>query len=191
LRQTCPHCGGQGEKIDKPCHGCRGHGRVERTRQLNIKIPPGVDTGARLKLSGEGEAGERGGPRGDLYLLIAVKPHDTFERRDSDLYCEMLVPYTVAALGGEIEVPTLEGTTRLSVPAGTPAGKVLEIKEQGLPSLRDPGRRGHQFVRIEIEVPRKLSQEEQKLLRELAKLRGDKAQLKKKKGFFGNLRESL
>jgi molecular chaperone DnaJ len=190
LRRTCPRCQGEGEKIEKPCHQCRGQGRVEKMRKLNVKIPPGVDTGARLKLTGEGEAGERGGGRGDLYVDIKVKPHPLFERRQSDLYCEITIPYTVAVLGGGVSVPTLKGETGLKIPEGTPSGKIFQLKGEGLPWLGDPHRRGDEFVRVEIDVPEKLTEAERKLLMEYAKLRSEKAE-PKKKNIFEQIKDSF
>ncbi|MBI3317402.1 MAG: molecular chaperone DnaJ [Candidatus Omnitrophica bacterium] len=190
LRRTCPRCHGEGEKIEKPCTTCRGSGRIQKTRKLSIKIPPGMESDARLKITGEGEAGELGGPRGDLYLHVIVKNHPIFERRDADLYCEILIPFTVAALGGEVAVPTIEDETSLKVPAGTPSGKIFKLKEFGLPILGHSGVRGNQFIRIEIEVPSKLSDTEKKLLQDLARQRQEKIQVKPK-GFFDQLKESF
>ncbi|MBI3312926.1 MAG: molecular chaperone DnaJ [Candidatus Omnitrophica bacterium] len=190
LRRTCPKCRGEGEKIEKPCHRCKGEGLVKEKRSLKIKIPPGIDESARLRLSGEGESGERGGPRGDLYVNVAVKSHTTFERRGSEIYCEMLIPYTLAVLGGEISVPTLDGKESLKIPAGTPAGKIFRIKGQGVPELERPSVRGDELVRIDIEIPLKISDGERKLLQEFAKSRGEKAQTKKK-SLFEQFRQSL
>lgn len=190
LRRTCPTCQGAGEKIEKPCVKCQGQGRVRKTRKLSIKVPPGVDSNSRLKISGEGEAGEKGGPRGDLYVILSVKAHSIFERREDDIYCEILVPFTIAALGGEISVPTLKGKTSLKIPAGTPAGKIFKIKGEGLPMLGRPSVIGEEYVRIEIEVPSKLESSEKKLLQEFAKLRGEQAQVKKN-NFFESLKNSF
>lgn len=183
LRRTCPKCNGEGEKIEKPCAACHGQGRVRQTRKLNLKIPAGIDADSRLKVSGEGEAGEKGGPRGDLYVVVQIKEHNLFERRDSDLFCEALVPFSIAALGGELEVPTLEGHHLLKIDAGTPSGEVLKLKGLGLPHLHHTSVRGDQYVRIEIDVPKKLSNEEKQLLQKLASLRQEKIQVKKK-GLF-------
>lgn len=190
LRRTCPRCQGQGERIEKPCRACHGQGRLSQTRKINITIPPGVDTGARLKLTGEGEAGEKGGGRGDLYVYIEVKPHALFERRDEHIYCELLIPYTIAVLGGEVTVPTLKSEETLKIPQGTPSGKVLKLKNQGVPLLRESSMYGDQFVRVEIDVPKKIDETQRKLLVEYAKLRKEKAQAKKM-GFLDQLKESL
>ena len=182
LRRTCPKCQGAGEKIEKPCTGCSGSGRVRKVRKLQIKVPAGIETESRLKLSGEGESGHKGGPRGDLYVHITVKPHPVFERRENHLYCEVLVPFTVAALGGDIEVATLEGNASLKIPAASPSGHVFKMKAHGLPAIGS-AHRGDLFVRMEIEVPTKLEAAERKLLAEFAKLRGEKAQVRKR-GFL-------
>ena len=190
LRRTCPRCQGEGERIEKPCADCRGQGRVERSRKLNVKVPSGVDTDARLKIGGEGEAGERGGARGDLYVRIAVKPHPILVREGNDLYCEMLIPFGAAALGGEVAVPTIDGKVKLRIPAGTPSGKIFRLKEKGMPSLRGDAR-GDEMIRVEIEVPTQLSGKERKLLEEWARERGDSAGTPKQKGFFDHFKESF
>lgn len=190
LKRTCPTCHGEGEIIEKPCDVCRGKKRVRKTRKLNLKIAPGIHSQARLKITGEGEAGEVGGPRGDLYVDIHVQDHSFFERKDENLFCELLIPYTTAALGGSVQCPTLSGQVELKVGAGTPAGKILQIQGEGLPHFNQENQRGDIYVRVEIEVPSKLSPEEKKLLTELAKLRGEKIQTRKK-AFFDKIKESF
>ncbi len=190
MRRACPGCQGAGEKIEKACGVCHGRKRVEQIRKLKLRIPPGVDNGMRLKMMGEGEAGENGGPRGDLYLHLQVKPHTLFERRQEHLYYEVLVPYTVAVLGGEVNVPTLTGESLLKIPHGTPAGKILKIKGEGLPVISHGEGRGDLFVRIDIEVPAKTSEAERKLLEQYARLRGEKV-LARKKNFFEQLKETF
>ncbi len=190
LRRTCPRCQGQGEKIDKLCSECRGRGQVARSRKLNVKIPPGMDADSRLKMTGEGEAGERGGPAGNLYVRIVVKPHEIFGRQGSDIYCDLLIPFPVAALGGEIQVPTLDGKVKLKVPGGTPAGKMFRLREKGMPFINHRGR-GDQLVRVEIDVPGKLSEREKALLQELAKERKDSMGTPKKKGLFDRFKDSF
>ncbi len=190
LRRTCPKCQGEGEKIEKPCHPCHGKGRIQKVRKLTVKIPPGMDADARLKINGEGEAGQKGGGRGDLYVRVAVKAHELFERRDTDLYCEILVPFTIATLGGEVAIPTLEGKTELKIPAGTPSGKIFKLKGEGLPHLGNHTLRGDQFVRLDIEVPTRLDESTKKLLQEFASRRQEKIQIKKK-GFFDHLKNSV
>lgn len=189
LRRTCHACGGEGELIENPCPKCKGQGRVKRVRKLNIKIPAGVENQSRLKVSGEGEAGQKGGPRGDLYVALFVKEHPVFERREADLYCEVMVPFTVLALGGGISVPTLEKDRPLEIPAGTPAGKVFRIEGCGLPYLRSPSSHGDLYVKVEVSIPKKLSEAERKLLGQFAGLRGEKVQAKKK-GLWDQVKEN-
>jgi molecular chaperone DnaJ len=179
-----------GEKIEKPCHECRGRGRVEKTRKLNLNIPAGVDTDSRLKMTGEGEAGEANGPRGDLFVRIHVKPHPFLERRGEDLFSEVLIPFSIAVLGGEVSIPTLDGKVKLKVPAGTPSGKVFHMKDKGMPSLHGRGR-GSQFIRIEIEVPTKLSEKERHALMEWAKERKETDATPKTKNLFDHFKDSF
>ena len=190
LRRACPRCFGEGERIEKPCPDCQGRGRAEQRRKLNVKVPAGVDTDSRLKISGEGEAGERGGPRGDLYVRLIIKAHAFLERHGDDLYGEVLVPFTVAVLGGEILVPTLDGKVKLKIPAGTPSGKIFRLKDKGMPSLNGSGR-GSQLARIEIDVPTRLNHKEHSLLTELAKERKETEATPKKKGFFDRFKDIL
>jgi molecular chaperone DnaJ len=170
--QTCPTCGGAGTSVEKACTGCRGEGRLPKSTALNVKIPPGVDTGSRLRSAGNGEAGTGCGAPGDLYIVLTVRDHDLFERQGDDLFCEIPIKFTVAALGGAIEVPTLFGKASLKIPAGTASGTTFRLREKGMPTLR--GRRqGDQLVRVVIEVPKTLSSEQKKLLEEFARLGGD------------------
>lgn len=190
LRRTCPRCLGEGERIDKPCPDCHGRGRVERRRKLNVKVPPGIDTDARLKITGEGEAGEKGGSRGNLYVHVVVKPHPILERQGNDLYCEMLIPFSVAVLGGEVPVPTLDGRVKLRIPPGTPSSKIFRLREKGMPFLDGNGQ-GDQLVRVEIEVPTRITEKERSFLQEWARERKDSAGTPKKKGLFGRFKESF
>ncbi|MBS7643013.1 molecular chaperone DnaJ [Candidatus Bathyarchaeota archaeon] len=166
--ETCPLCHGKRTLIDSPCKNCRGTGQVQRTRKISLKIPAGVDTGYHLRLRGEGEPGIRGGPPGDLYVVIHVKPHEIFERRGSDLYCEVPISFTEAALGAEIEVPTLDSKTRLKIPPGTQTGTVFRLKGRGLPNLHGLGR-GDQLVKVVVRTPTKLTPRQKQLLIEFAK----------------------
>jgi molecular chaperone DnaJ len=163
VRQTCPTCGGAGETISKACRECRGEGRVKGRRTLNLKIPAGVETGSRLRLAGKGEGGTRGGPPGDLYVVLHVRPHGFFQRRGEDIYCEMPIPLHVAALGGEIEVPTIHGFAKLKVPAGTENGSVFRLRGKGVTSTHGYGA-GDQHVRVIIDVPEKLSRKQEDML---------------------------
>lgn len=180
---TCSRCSGQGEVIKHPCLECSGTGRVENTRKLEVKIPAGVDTGTNLKVSQEGEAGLRGGGKGDLYVVLHVKKHDLFKREGNDLYVEASIPFTVAALGGEIEVPTLDGKATLKIPLGTQSGTIFRMKGKGIPALQGYGA-GNENVHVTIEVPEKLTTKQKELLEELNKTFSEK-----KGGFFRRIFE--
>ena len=141
-QSTCPECRGAGETISDPCTSCKGEGRVQRESRIKLRIPAGVDTGTRLRSSGNGDAGVRGGSAGDLYVFLHVKDHDVFERDDADLFCEVPMPFSIAALGGELKVPTLDGQSSIKIPAGTQGGTVFRLREKGMPSLNQrPPRR--------------------------------------------------
>lgn len=168
LATTCPRCRGEGSTVASPCPDCRGQGRVETQRTIRVTIPPGVDDGVRLRVTGEGEAGVRGGARGDLYVLVRVRPHEWFQRRDGDLYCEVPITVTTAALGGDVEVPTLEGRVSLKVPAGTQSGRVLRLRGKGVPHLRGGGR-GDLLIRVVVEVPTHLTPGQRRALEEFTR----------------------
>ena len=172
--RTCPKCGGEGAVIKTPCPECGGSGRVKTKRNISIKIPAGVDSGSRLRIHGEGEAGERGARHGDLYMAIYVRPHPIFERHDSDISCELPISYAMAALGGEVEVPTLSGKIKMKIPAGTQSGRVFRLRAKGIAHLHDRGI-GDELVKIQVEVPTELSQEQKKLLKDFANISGDNA----------------
>ncbi|MEM1175888.1 MAG: molecular chaperone DnaJ [Pseudomonadota bacterium] len=165
IQQTCPQCKGTGTIIEDPCDACHGRGRVRKTKTLSVKVPPGVDEGDRIRLSGEGEAGRNGGPPGDLYVEVRLKPHKLFERHGSDLACEVPVSFATAALGGDVELPTLDGTVSLKVPAGTQSGKVFRLRGKGVVTVRDP-RKGDLFATLSVETPVNLTDEQKKVLRE-------------------------
>jgi molecular chaperone DnaJ len=169
---TCGTCGGAGVKIDKHCTVCRGEGRVAKTTKVNVRIPPGVETGSRLRSTGNGEAATAGGTPGDLYIVLAVKEHELFERRGDDLFCEIPIKFTLATLGGLVEVPTLSGKASLKIPAGTQSGSTFRLRDRGMPSLRG-GRHGDQLIRVHIEVPASLGPEQRKILEEFARVSGD------------------
>ena len=156
IAQTCPRCRGAGQTIEKPCHTCHGDGRVEKTAKIKIKIPAGVEDGTRLRSSGQGEGGARGGPAGDLYVVLHVEPHEIFQREGTDLFCSVPISFARAALGGEVKVPTLEGSAVLKVPAGTPTGKVFRLRGKGLPEVHGRGV-GDLRVKLYVEVPTKLN----------------------------------
>jgi molecular chaperone DnaJ len=166
VQQTCPHCHGAGKMIKDPCHDCHGQGRVEERKTLSVKVPPGVDNGDRIRLSGEGEAGENGGPPGDLYVQIHVKPHPIFERDGSNLLCQVPISVATAALGGELEVPTLNGRVMLKIPSETQTGKLFRIKGKGVAPVRGGGA-GDLICKVIVETPVKLTAKQKELLREL------------------------
>ncbi len=165
IQQTCPSCQGRGEVISDPCPSCHGQGRVRDHKTLSAKIPAGVDTGDRIRLSGEGESGENGGPPGDLYIHINVKPHPIFERDGNNLYCEVPVSFVTAALGGELDVPTLDGRVKLKIPAETQSGKMFRLRGKGVQSVRG-GTVGDLFCRVVVETPVNLTKRQKDLLRE-------------------------
>ncbi|MGH8456733.1 MAG: molecular chaperone DnaJ [Stenotrophobium sp.] len=165
LQQSCPHCRGRGVVVTDPCKTCRGGGKVRREKTLEVKIPPGVDTGDRIRLSGEGEPGERGAPQGDLYVQINVKPHEFFEREGSDLFCTIPVSIVTATLGGEQEVPTLTGKDILHIPDGTQNGKQFKLRGKGVKSVRG-GPAGDLICTIVVETPVKLNKQQKELLRQ-------------------------
>lgn len=188
--KTCDHCNGEGRIVRTPCRECHGRGKVRANRKIKIKIPAGVDNGSRLRVAHEGEAGQRGGPPGDLYVYIFVKPHKLFTREGSDLVCEVPISFVQAALGDEIDVPTLEGKVKLRIPEGTQSGTIFRLKEKGIPHLRGHGR-GDQHVRVKVLTPQKLTDKQKNLLQEFAKSCGDnvnpeqKTFFKKVKDVFG------
>ncbi|MGQ9628795.1 MAG: molecular chaperone DnaJ [bacterium] len=174
ISRTCERCGGEGTIIEEPCRECGGSGRVHRTRSVEINVPPGVDTGSRLRIRGEGEAGARGGRPGDLYVVIHVKPHPIFKREENDLHCDVTISMVQAALGDEIEVPTLSGRVKMRIPPGTQPGKVFRLRGHGIPSIHGAGR-GDEHVHINVEIPTKLNRRQRDLLREFATLGGEGA----------------
>src|SRR5436309_3369473 len=169
IAQTCPHCQGAGRVIDKPCKNCRGTGRRERTSKITLRIPAGVDTASRLRSAGNGEAGFRGGPAGDLYVVLHVRPHEIFQRDGDDLLCEVPINFVQAALGAEIEVPALDGKTSIRVPPGTQPGAMFRLKGKGVKNIQGYGH-GDLHVRINVEVPTHLSPAQKAKLQELAEL---------------------
>jgi molecular chaperone DnaJ len=169
IAQTCPTCQGAGRVLDKPCKACRGHGRRERTSKITLRIPAGVNSGSRLRSASNGEAGWRGGPPGDLYVILHVRPHDIFQRDGDDLLCEVPVSFVQAALGSEIEVPTLDGKAPVKVPAGTQPGTMFRLKGKGVKNIQGYGH-GDLHVRINVEVPTHLSAAQKAKLQEFADL---------------------
>ena len=173
IQRTCDRCHGMGSIVSQPCPECAGSGRVRTRKTISVSIPPGIEEGATLRITGEGEAGERGGPSGNLYVVIEVEPHPIFDRHGDDILCEVPIPFTTATLGGDIEVPTLDGKARLKIPAGTLSGRIFRLKGKGIVNRRGYGQ-GDQHVRIIVETPHKLNKHQRKLLEEFSATTGDK-----------------
>lgn len=167
LSQTCPRCRGAGKMMEKPCSKCNGEGRVEKSNKIKVKVPAGIDNGSRLRSSGNGEGGVRGGASGDLYIVIHVAAHEIFEREGNDLFCEIPISFAKAALGGEIQVPTLEGAAVLKIPPGTPSNKLFRLRSKGVPDVHGRGT-GDLIVKVHVEVPAKLNSEQKQKLQEFA-----------------------
>lgn len=184
VQQTCPHCKGQGQTISDPCRDCGGQGRVKETRTLSVKVPAGVDTGDRIRLSGEGEAGPDGSPPGDLYVQVVVRDHAIFQRDGADLYCEIPLNFVAAALGGELEVPTLDGKLKLRIPAETQTGKLFRMRGKGVKPVRG-GATGDLLCRVVIETPVRLTDRQKELLNEFQSSLGEKHSPKSKSWFDG------
>jgi molecular chaperone DnaJ len=187
IAQTCPHCQGAGQVIEKPCKGCHGSGRRDRVSKIKLRIPAGVDTGARLRSAGNGEAGLRGGPPGDLYVVLHVQPHEIFQRDGDDLLCEVPVSFVQAALGTEIEVPTLNGQATIKIPAGTQPGTMFRLRGKGVKNLQGFGH-GDLHVRIDVEVPTHLTAAQRAKLEEFAHLCSGREN-PKSQGFFEKARK--
>jgi molecular chaperone DnaJ len=186
VERTCPTCSGLGQIVKNPCKMCHGQGRVERDRTLSVNIPAGVETGTRIRLSGEGEAGMRGGPAGDLYIFIEVSAHDIFERQDTNLFCRLPVSMITAALGGDIEVPTIEGgRSRVKIPEGSQSGRQMRLRGKGMPSLQGSPR-GDMFIELAVETPVNLTGKQKELLREFAGLSEDNNP--ESKNFFSSVK---
>ncbi len=170
IERPCPTCNGRGETIKDPCESCHGAGRITTERTLSVNIPPGVEDGTRIRLTGEGEAGVRGGPTGDLYIFLSIQPHELFQRDGADIFCRVPISMTTAALGGHIEVPTLEGAlTRVKIPEATQSGKQFRLKGKGMPVLRSKIT-GDMYIQVEVETPAKLSKRQRELLEEFQKI---------------------
>ena len=173
VERTCPTCNGMGQTIKNPCKSCHGQGRVEKEKSLSVNIPAGVETGTRIRLAGEGEAGMRGGPTGDLYIFIEVREHKLFEREGNNLFCRVPVSMTDAALGGDIEVPTIDGgRSRVKIPQGSQSGRQMRLRAKGMPALRGAGA-GDMFIELAVETPVNLTSKQKELLREFDKLAED------------------
>ncbi len=187
---TCSRCGGQGRVPTVRCGACVGSGRTKQQRTITVKVPAGVDTGLRIRLGGQGEAGPRGGPRGDLYVFITVRPDERFQREDDDIHLDYRVNFAQAALGDSVQVPTLEGNESLEIPPGTQSGSVFTLRRRGVPHLNGGGR-GDQHVHVQVEVPKRLTAEQKELLRELSRTFGNAANPHDDKGFFDKMKDAL
>ncbi len=188
IERTCPSCHGRGETIDDPCPACSGAGRITKERKLSVNIPSGVEDGTRIRLAGEGEAGLRGGPAGDLYIFLSIKPHAFFQRDGADVFCKVPISMTTAALGGQIEVPTLEGaSTRVKVPEGTESGKQFRLKGKGMPVLRSKVT-GDMYIQVDVETPKNLTRRQRELLEEFEK-ESHKETSPESAGFFTRVKD--
>ncbi len=190
LERTCPTCQGRGQVIDDPCASCAGAGRVTRERMLSVNIPAGVEDGTRIRLAGEGEAGLRGGPPGDLYIFLSLQPHEFFQRDGADLHCRVPISMATAALGGEFEVPSIDGSkARVKVPGGTQTGRRFRLTAKGMPVLRSK-QMGDMYVQVAVETPQNLTKKQRELLTEFEKLSSEETQ-PESAGFFSRVKEFL
>jgi len=187
--RVCDECHGDGRVVESPCPECGGSGQVRKTRTIHIRVPAGVDTGSRLRVAGEGEPGERGGPHGDLYIYIRVKPHKIFNREGNDVITEINISFPQAALGDELEVPTLEGKVQLKIPEGTQSGTFFRLKGKGIPDVQGYGR-GDQHVQVTVVTPTRLTEEQKQMLREFAETYGEKP-AGVEKGFFEKVKDAF
>ena len=190
MQQTCPTCHGSGKQIKDPCVSCRGEGRVKTTKTVEVNIPAGIDDGQRIRLSGEGEPGMHGAPSGDLYVVVHVKEHKTFERNGLDLHCEMPISFAIAALGGEVEVPTLDGKVKLSIPKETQTGRRMRVKGKGIKSLHSSAV-GDLYCHVVVETPVNLTDRQKELLEEFEKISTgmERSQTPRQKSFFDKVRD--
>jgi molecular chaperone DnaJ len=190
LERTCPNCHGRGQSIDSPCASCAGSGRVTRERTLSVNIPPGVEDGTRIRLAGEGEAGVRGGPPGDLYIFLSMAAHPFFQREGADLHCRVPVSMVTAAMGGDIEVPTIDGAkSKVKIPEGTQSGRRFRLQSKGMPVLRQR-QHGDMYVQVVVETPQKLTKKQRELLVEFDRLSSTETQ-PESSGFLGKVKEFL
>lgn len=186
--KTCDKCHGAGKIIKEPCDKCHGKGKVRATKKISINIPAGIDSGQAITIREQGEPGEHGGPPGDLYVYINVKPHNLFERQGNDVYCEIPITFAQAALGTELEIPTLDGKIKFKIPEGTQTGTTFKIKNKGIPSLRGYGR-GDQFINVKISVPKKLNHEQKELLKKFEEATSGKEIYEERKTFFKKMKD--
>lgn len=186
---TCDSCGGRGTIVEQPCTKCRGQGQIKAGRKIKVKVPPGVDTGSRLRMVGEGEPGERGGPSGDLYIIIRTKPHRLFDRQGDDLIYDAPISFVQAALGDEIEIPTLEDKVKIKIPPGTQSGTRFRLRSKGVPHIRGFGR-GDLHVRVNVVIPQKLNEQQKELLKKFAQISGEEIK-EPPKGFLGKMKDAF
>ena len=190
IERTCPSCQGRGETIEDPCLSCQGSGRITKERTLSVNIPPGVEDGTRIRLAGEGEAGLRGGPAGDLYIFLSIKPHEFFQRDGADIFCKVPIAMTTAALGGQIEVPTVDGAaTRIKIPEGSESGKQFRLKSKGMPVLRSKSV-GDMYIQVEVETPKSLTKRQRELLEEFER-ESHKETSPESAGFLSRIKDLL
>ncbi len=189
IERTCPVCGGHGQVIDKPCKSCGGQGRVHKEKTLSVAIPAGVDDGTRIRLANEGEAGVRGAPAGDLYIFLQIRPHDLFEREGSDIFCRVPIPMVTAALGGTVDVPTIDGTAaKVSVPEGAQTGQQFRLRGKGMSVLNGKGR-GDMYIETTVETPVHLTRKQKELLRDFDSAGGSRTHSPQSEGFFSRVKE--
>ena len=186
--RPCERCHGTGQIVKNPCEHCHGAGKIKVEREIKLNVPKGVDTGQRLRVSGGGQAGNRGGAPGDLYVYINIKPHRIFTREDTNVYCEVPISFVQAALGAKIDAPTIDGKVELTIPEGTQSGTVLRIRGKGIPQLRGEGR-GDEFVKIKVLTPKNLTSKQKKLLQEFEDGGSDSKNNPEKKSFFDKLKD--
>ena len=188
--RTCTTCNGQGKTISSPCNKCSGRGKVREVKKIEVNIPKGAEEGLSLRFSGKGEAGERGGPPGDLYVVLLVKPHEFFERNGNDIYCEIPITFVQAALGDDIDVPTIHGEVKMKIPEGTQTSKVFRLKGMGIPFRRGGGT-GDQHVRVVVTTPTKLSEKQKEVLREFGQITSESQQMGKRKSLWDKVKENV
>ena len=188
--RACTTCNGQGKTISSPCKKCSGRGKVREIKKIEVNIPAGAEEGLSLRFSGKGETGERGGPPGDLYVVLLVKPHEFFERNGNDIYCEIPITFVQAALGDEIDIPTIHGEVKMKIPEGTQTSKVFRLKGMGVPYRRGSGN-GDQHVRVVVSTPTKLSEKQKELLREFGQITSEAQQMGKRKSLWDKVKDNV
>ena len=188
ISRTCNECGGSGRVIKNPCKECNGIGKTRVSKNIKVKVPAGVDSGVRLRVTREGDVGEKGGPRGDLYVVIYVKKHKFFKRHENDIYCEIKVSFPQAVFGDEVEVPIVDGKVKMKIPAGTQSGKVFRLRGKGVPNLFSGSGKGDQLVKVSVDVPERLTDEQKRILKEFSRTLGESS---KSKTFFDKIKKSF